>query len=124
MSRFTLEGVAFWQEYRKQRGKVYGPFWHSKGPDGRVRYVGRNLPPEIERARAQRDAYAGARLNWLRRNQHRQADSLLAKIAAIDRLRTGERLSEQARAWLVEMDLGDALVDDEQLPHNNTAGGV
>ena len=56
----------------------------------------------------------------MRRDMEREAARLLAQARFLETLISGDALTDAERAWLIAIDLGDALVDDKKLAHNNT----
>ena len=108
--RFTLEGVAYFQQYRKcgksgchcQRGQGHGPYWYKRDAHGVVRYVGRTLPDDVAEARAGCERMAFGMMRERRR--------LRDELDALNGLINHRQLAGQERALLVEMGFGDALV--------------
>ena len=113
MASFSLEGVTYYQQGRRcgratckcAQGELHGPYWYGRDmATGKVSYIGRELPQAVERAR--RD------YNRLVVRMDRYIRDLSAQLEAVTKLRRYEPLTEQDRAVLRAMELGDALVQD------------
>ena len=86
MDRFWLQGVRYYQQGRKcskanckcQDGELHGPYWYARDETAKVRYLGRELPPEIAEKRA---AY-----NRLFQRMERDRARLSRELDALNRL--------------------------------------
>lgn len=118
--RFTLQGVTYYQEFRRcgaagcqcrTGGQLHGPYWY-KRCDGRARYVGRELPEDVTAARralAQAEKKIWAKIEVLRGS----ARKLSEQAAALERLVRRAALSEADVRIAVEMGFGGALARAE-----------
>ncbi len=110
MNRFRLNGVTYYQEYRKcgkagcrvcQRGPGHGPYWYSRDRLGHREYIGRQLPPSIEAARA---AYRQKFEEMLE-----ERGRLRLALTAIESHINGLGLSNDEKAALQGLGYGDTL---------------
>ena len=111
LERFTIEGVTYYQEYRKcgkancrvcRNGRGHGPYWYSRDLLGRRRYVGRLLPEGVAGARRAYREMFGAMVE--RREQLRR------ELEALGSLIEAEPLSDGEREILKQLGFGAALV--------------
>ena len=111
MNRFELEGVTYYQQGRKcgkptcgcAEGKLHGPYWYARDVwGGKVKYLGKELPPEIARARA-----AHADLSRAMDEKHRE---LTRQARALSALIHNTRLSDDQVGAVAALGFGDALV--------------
>ena len=112
--RFYLEGVLYYQEFRKCgksscsvcRGREgHGPYWYSRNVDtGERLYIGKELPDDVVMARSfleRSPVLLG--LNSLEAQ-------LTARLNAVRKLQRREGLTEREKLYLVEFGLSGALV--------------
>ncbi len=110
MDRFTLEGTTYFQQGRKcgrasckcQTGELHGPYWYARDHIGRVTYIGKDLPANVQKARANYDNLRGAMYHT--REHLRQA------LAALIRLMDGEPLQDTDRVTLCALGFEEVLL--------------
>ena len=109
--RFFLEGANYYQQGRKcgkptckcVTGELHGPYWYARDMEsGQVKYLGRELPPEI--------LTAYTTLNRLLPEMTRRRRELMRQYDALGRLMKGEKLWTEDRAIISLLGFGDALV--------------
>ena len=112
--RFYLEGVLYYQEFRKcgkssctvcRGGDGHGPYWYSRNLDtGERSYIGKELPEDVVLA-----------CSFLRRSSVLLGlvsleAQLMARLNAVRKLQRREALSDGERGYLVDCGLAEALV--------------
>ena len=112
LDRFILEGVTYYQQYRKcgkancrvcREGPGHGPYWYSRdATSGRVRYIGKRLPENVTAAR---EAH-GVLLHSMVEERHR----LLVQFDALSRLIHNEPLTDEEREIVRVLGYGAVLV--------------
>ena len=111
LDRFELQGMTYYQEGRRcgkpgckcATGEPHGPYWYARdGRGGAVRYVGKDLPGEVVRARA-----AHERLKQMMYHERNRAQR---ELDALNRLIYHDELGNGDAAILAALGLGDALV--------------
>lgn len=122
LDRFTLEGLTYYQQGRKcgragckcQSGELHGPYWYTRNVDnGRVQYIGKDLPPAIAGARYAHDL--------LLPDMMRERRRLAGLFDAVSRLIRNDPLSEADRRAIESLGLGAALVSqrDDQVTQDD-----
>jgi hypothetical protein len=110
---FDLEGVTYYAEGRKcgkavcrcQTGDLHGPYWYRRDQStGKVAYLGKTLPPELDEARRRLTLFADEVEKTRRR--------LLAQAEALRRLQTRQHLTAQDRAAIQDLGFGMCLVSE------------
>lgn len=100
LDRFTLEGQSYFQQGRKcgrpgchcQQGQLHGPYWYVRDlVSGQVRYLGKELPAELARARAA--------------HQRLQDEMVRCRRALLDQARAVEHLLQCVALTPVERDI-------------------
>jgi hypothetical protein len=113
MDKFTLQGITYYKQFRKcgkpdcrcKSGELHGPYWYSRNTQtGKLSYVGRRLPRELEEVRA-----AHARLFTAMQDKRRD---LLDQAATIERLINHEPLSAADIEFLTRIGFAQCLVSD------------
>jgi len=111
--RFELEGVTYYQQYRKcgkdtcttcsGYGPGHGPYWYSRDKvTGARSYVGKDLPAAVASARERHDRQLTAMLSKRRQ--------LASQFDALSRLIRNDPLHDGDRETLQSMGFGDCLV--------------
>lgn len=116
MDRFELEGTAYYQQGRKcgkpachcRDGELHGPYWWARPPIGKVRYIGKELPNEIARARRARDRLGPEIARERRDLQH--------QVEVLRRLLENRALIGDDQATIRALGFGDALVYGDGQP--------
>lgn len=114
--RFVLEGITYFQQGRTcghteckcHQGELHGPYWYSRDNDnggGAVKYIGKELPQNIIRARE-----AKKRLG---EDVHMIIEELQDRQLALLRLLNNSKLSDQDRLIIEDSGFGEALVKSE-----------
>lgn len=98
LDRFELEGTTYYQQRRKcgkasckcAQGRLHGPYWYSRDQSsGDVAYIGKELPANVEAARAAHDVMLPAMVQE-RRRLLEQVDAL-GRLIGHKALRDGDR---------------------------------
>lgn len=109
---FTLQGTTYRQEYRKcnnanckchnpdQDG--HGPYWYARGWTGKRRYIGKELPLEIQATRGTYNKRL-QEITWHRTRLATQLDALHTLI-------TTQALTDSQQQTLIEMGYANCLV--------------
>lgn len=115
MNSFTLEGITYNCQYRTcnkptcacqtDPNKAHGPYWYRR-VNGRVQYIGRNLPENIARARDAHDRRLAEMSNL-----KRQLD---AQIHALYLHMTNQYLTPDNRAIICGLGFGDTLTATDE----------
>jgi hypothetical protein len=125
LDRFTLEGQTYYQQGRKcgregckcQAGDLHGPYWYTRNIDnGRVQYIGKELPSAIVGTRAAHDL--------LLPNMLRERRRLADLFDAVSRLIRNDPLSDADRRAVESLGLGAALVFQRDAQDTQDDGGA
>jgi len=117
--RFDLEGMTYYQQGRKcgkpickcVTGELHGPYWYARDLDnGKVTYLGRELPAEVLAARMACDR--------LLPEMTKRRGELLKQYDALGRLMKGEKLWAEDKAIISLLGFSEALV------YRDTAGAT
>lgn len=127
MDSFTLEGVRYYQQYRRcgkascktcSNGPGHGPYWYGRDKrTGKRFYIGRELPENITRAHE-------AKATLIIRMQLSTAyNEILAAKKALSKFMNEEALTKTEKKRLSRMGFGNCLVSDgdhdyEDIPDN------
>ncbi len=123
LDRFTLDGQTYYQQGRKcgragckcQSGELHGPYWYTRNVDnGRVQYIGKDLPPAIAGARYAHDL--------LLPDMTRERRRLANLFDAVSRLIRNDSLSDADRRAIESLGLGAALVSSTWYTGTQDAG--
>lgn len=105
-----VEGITYYSEHRKcsrpgckcAAGELHGPYWYARDAGGKITYIGKTLPEDIEAAH-QRLAYARRDIEDARRRLLDQAEALRA-------LSICDSLTKRQRATIEDLGFGYCLV--------------
>lgn len=112
--RFELEGQVYYQQGRRcgkphchcAEGELHGPYWYRRDSGtGKVAYLGRQLPSEVQAARAARDRM-WVEVRMVLDAQRKRADALA-------RLLESQPLSARDREVIQDLGFGSCLVEEE-----------
>ncbi len=112
-----MDGSTYYQQsrrcstpgYRCQSGQLHGPYWWRRNGSGRVKYLGRDLPPELAEVRARRDRLKPAMANR-ERELLTQAAKLQRQAQALHRLYYDKAMLPGDEKIIEELGFGEALV--------------
>lgn len=110
MDSFSLEGITYFQQGRKcnkpgcacASGALHGPYWFTRDTSGKVKYLGKSLPKDVEDTRLVRDSMTST--------MQSEIDELQTKIAAVRRLMAGHALTHDDYLIVKDLGFGDALL--------------
>ena len=105
-----VEGITYYSEHRKcgrpgckcAGGDLHGPYWYARDASGKVTYIGKTLPDEIETAHQ--------RLTYARRDIEDARRRLLDQAEALRRLSVCDSLTKRQRATIEDFGFGYCLV--------------
>lgn len=110
MDSFQLEGTTYFQQGRKcnkpgcscESGALHGPYWFTRDTRGKITYLGKTLPKDVEDTREIRDHMTPA--------MQSEVNQLQLTIAAVRRLMLGHQLTGDDYMIVKNLGYGDALL--------------